>query len=234
MKTVLPLTHLLSAISHELRSPLTSLKGTATLLVDYHDQLEMKEIVAFLDAIDRETDRLTDLLDDLVMLARGQIGALRLQQGRYLLGDVLAPVLEQNCQLQDVPPHADWMAVAVWVDRRRIQQAFGYLVDLVQATWPEFEAEHRTPLWVSVSVQNVVLQVGEADGMLALDRAAQQLAQVDQLDDPVLRREAQPVLRWLLSQAVIELHGGQVWFEAQPAPPRLCVALPRVEVTEVE
>jgi K+-sensing histidine kinase KdpD len=234
LKTVLPLTHLLSAISHELRSPLTSLKGTATLLVDHHDRFEMKEIVAFLDAIDRETDRLTDLLDDLVTLARSQIGALRLQRGWYSLGEVLAPVLEQNCQLQNVPPHADVMAVAVWVDRRRIQHALGYLVDLVQATRPESVAAHRVPVWISAGVQNVLLQVGDADAMLTLEHAAQQLAQVDQLDDPVLRREAQPVLRWLLSQAVVELHGGQVWIEAQPAPARLCVALPRVEVTEVE
>ena len=202
--------------------------------MDYHDQLEMKEIVAFLDALERETDRLTDLLDDLVTLARSQIGALRLQRGTYSLGDILAPLLEQKCQFQELPPHADLRTVVVWVDRRRIQRAFGYLVDLVQATWSESETEHRVALWVSASSQNVVLQVGEADDLLALENAAQQLAQVDQLDDPVLRREAQPVLRWLLSQAVVELHGGRVWFETQPAPTRLCIALPRLEVTETE
>jgi two-component system sensor histidine kinase KdpD len=61
---------LLAALSHELGSPLATIKGAATTLIDYRHCLPDKSIVGFLHSIDAQTDRLNDLLDDLVLLAR--------------------------------------------------------------------------------------------------------------------------------------------------------------------
>lgn len=225
---------LLSVIAHDIRSPLASLKGTATLLVDHHDQMDMAQIVAFLDALDRETDRLTDLVDDLVVLARCQIGALRLQRGRYPLGDLLAPVFEQTCQLCKAPAQGDVLTIAVWVDRRRVQRVLGYVADLIRGALSETAPGQRIALEVSASNRSVLLRWSDVAELQAIDRAAQQLTQVENLDDPMLRRVAQPMMHWLLSQAIVELHNGQVWFETQSVPTHLCVALPRAEAGEVD
>ncbi len=55
-------------ISHELRTPLTTVRGyTETIL---HENLNREELTEFLQVIDRETSRLSALLDDLIDLAQ--------------------------------------------------------------------------------------------------------------------------------------------------------------------
>lgn len=55
-------------ISHELRTPLTSIRGyTETIL---HEELDRGQLLDFLKVIDRETARLSSLLDDLLDLAQ--------------------------------------------------------------------------------------------------------------------------------------------------------------------
>lgn len=54
--------------SHELRTPLTAVRGyTETIL---HEELTREQLVVFLGVIDRETRRLSNLLDDLMDLAQ--------------------------------------------------------------------------------------------------------------------------------------------------------------------
>jgi two-component system sensor histidine kinase KdpD len=69
---------LLSSVSHDLRTPLTAIKASvANLLspeVDWSPQARRE----FLGAIDRETDRLTRLVTNLLDLSRIEAGALRL------------------------------------------------------------------------------------------------------------------------------------------------------------
>lgn len=55
-------------VSHELRTPLTAIRGyTETIL---HEELQDKQLQSFLRIIDRETLRLSDLLNDLLDLAQ--------------------------------------------------------------------------------------------------------------------------------------------------------------------
>ncbi len=55
-------------VSHELRTPLTTVRGyTETIL---HEELSREQILDFLKVIDRETKRLSSLLDDLLDLAQ--------------------------------------------------------------------------------------------------------------------------------------------------------------------
>ena len=55
-------------VSHELRTPLTAVRGyTETIL---HEELNHQQLIEFLQIIDRETKRLSALLDDLLDLAQ--------------------------------------------------------------------------------------------------------------------------------------------------------------------
>jgi K+-sensing histidine kinase KdpD len=232
LNSSLLLSHVLAAISHELRSPLAAIKGSTTTLLDYQSRLEPEKVAAFLDAIDRETDRLSEMLDDLIALARSQIGVLRLQRATLPLAEVLAPlVMDQVCQVVDQTIDTEPPAVWLDVDVRRVQQALTYLVQPLRVDLP---VETRIPIFVSVSSQRVVVRLGEAGALVALDRSAHLLEQTEYLDNPVLRRSAHAVLRLLLSRAVLELHGGQLWFEDQPTMVSACVSLPCVQLVEVE
>ncbi|MEW5920103.1 MAG: two-component system histidine kinase PnpS [Bacillota bacterium] len=57
-------------VSHELRTPLTTIKGYAETLLDETNWQERETALHFLRIIDKEAERLSHLLDDLLNLAR--------------------------------------------------------------------------------------------------------------------------------------------------------------------
>jgi two-component system, OmpR family, sensor histidine kinase NblS len=60
----------ISNISHELRTPLFNIKSFIETLHDYGDELSSAERAEFLDTANRETDRLTRLVNDVLDLSR--------------------------------------------------------------------------------------------------------------------------------------------------------------------
>ncbi len=76
----------ISNVSHELRTPLFNIKSFIETLHDYGDELSEAERCEFLDTANRETDRLTRLVNDVLDLSKlesshaYQFGAVELHQ----------------------------------------------------------------------------------------------------------------------------------------------------------
>ena len=70
------MSELVSIVSHELRTPLTAIKSFAEILRDEVDNLEREEQENFLNIIDKESDRLTRLISDLLDLQKIQAGKM--------------------------------------------------------------------------------------------------------------------------------------------------------------
>lgn len=76
---------LLDAVTHDLRTPLTSIKASVTTLLESEGghrtiELDGESRVEFLDVINEETDRLNNFIEGMVDIARLEAGALNLQQ----------------------------------------------------------------------------------------------------------------------------------------------------------
>lgn len=73
---------LLDAVTHDLRTPLTSIKASVTTLLDTDVDAEFGEAdrTELLDIIDEETDRLNDFIEGIVGVAKLEAGALRLRK----------------------------------------------------------------------------------------------------------------------------------------------------------
>lgn len=87
---------MVNAVSHELRSPLASMRGTLSTLLRYWDRLsrdEMKELVTAADAAARNME---DLVDDLLMLSRFEAGTLVLNRTRFDLASLVAERIRQH------------------------------------------------------------------------------------------------------------------------------------------
>ncbi len=79
-------------VSHDLRTPVTVIKGYAFTLARRGGDADT---LRRLTAINREADRLTRLIDDLLTLSRAQAGALNLVWRPTSAGDLLAEVAER-------------------------------------------------------------------------------------------------------------------------------------------
>lgn len=87
-------TAFISDVTHELRTPLTVIKGTIETLEDGAvDDLEARG--SFLSAMNRETERLIRLVNDLLVLTRADAGVLNLQLHPVDLGELV----RQRCTI---------------------------------------------------------------------------------------------------------------------------------------
>jgi two-component system, OmpR family, sensor histidine kinase KdpD len=115
---------LLAAVSHDLRTPLASIKASATSLLQEEIAWDAATRREFLTAIDEETDRLARLVANLLDLTRIQGGALKPEKEWNEIGEVIASVTDRLAPLlqahllrvviaPDLPPVAfDFVEIA--------------------------------------------------------------------------------------------------------------------------
>lgn len=90
---------LLTAVSHDLRTPLASIKASATSLLQENIDWDPATRREFLTAINEETDRLTRLIGNLLDLSRIQGGALKPEMEWYDIGEVIGAVARRLAPL---------------------------------------------------------------------------------------------------------------------------------------
>jgi two-component system sensor histidine kinase KdpD len=84
---------ILSAVSHDLRTPISAIKASVTSLLQDDIEWTPSERREFLDTIDEETDRLNALVGNLLDMSRLQAGALEITAGAVSLDEVLPAAL---------------------------------------------------------------------------------------------------------------------------------------------
>jgi two-component system sensor histidine kinase KdpD len=86
-------TALLRAVGHDLRTPLASIKAAASTLLAPDVHLDDATVAQLHHTIDEETDRLTDLVNNLLAMSRLQVGALQLASADVDLDEVVGRAL---------------------------------------------------------------------------------------------------------------------------------------------
>jgi signal transduction histidine kinase len=122
---------LVSNASHELRTPLALLKTEIELALEEPDSAPA--LVAALRSAGEETDRLAQLADDLLLLASVDSGKLPLRRTRVPIAELLDTTATRFGRRAaaagrtiEVEAPSDLVAL---VDRRRLEQALGNLVE---------------------------------------------------------------------------------------------------------
>jgi signal transduction histidine kinase len=80
--------------SHELRTPITAIRGFVKTLMRSGDKLGRDEVEHFVEIIDRQTARLAGLVEDLLVVSRIEAGAMRLQVEEVPLSEFLRQSVE--------------------------------------------------------------------------------------------------------------------------------------------
>ena len=117
--------------SHELRTPLTIIRASVDDLRSHADR-PVREVGTTLQDIDAEVQHVTGLVDDLLLLARSDSGALDLSFEPIELGDAAstaAGAMAAPAARRDVSIHVDPEPVMVSGDQGRIRQLITILVD---------------------------------------------------------------------------------------------------------
>jgi two-component system sensor histidine kinase KdpD len=92
---------LLAAVSHDLRTPLATIKASATSLLDRSVNWDEQARFDFLKAIDDETDRLTLMVANLLDLSRIEGGALKPDKDWYDAAELITDVANRLANMAD-------------------------------------------------------------------------------------------------------------------------------------
>jgi len=124
---------LVSTVAHELRSPLTSVKGfTATLLAKWHRFTDDQKVV-MLETVNADADRVTRLITELLDVSRIESGRMEVQRqlvditdraSKLVAGRIAAGEPEDKFRITtaaDLPE--------TWLDADKIDQILGNLVE---------------------------------------------------------------------------------------------------------
>ncbi len=116
----------ISTVSHELRTPITSIKGSAEILLAYDDE-DRETQMEFLQIINKECDRLTRLVTDVLDLSRMESRRMRWIWEELDLGEVVSAAVDGAQSLlikkeMAIKVDLDGDLPLLWNDRDRLAQ----------------------------------------------------------------------------------------------------------------
>ncbi|MDQ1516050.1 MAG: two-component system, OmpR family, sensor histidine kinase KdpD [Actinomycetota bacterium] len=209
---------LIGSVSHDLRTPLASIKASISDLADPGLRLSDEDRATLLRTTEEETDRLTRLVTNLLDMSRIQAGALVPHTSATPLDELIGAVVARLSamlgehrlvvQISDGLPLAD-------VDYLLVEQVLSNLLE---------NAARYTPTGTAVTVR-----AGAVDGAAEVEVAVVDHgpgvaeAERERIFDQFyrLRDEGrEPPLGTGMGLAIVkgivEAHGGRVWVEATP------------------
>ncbi len=211
-------------ISHELRTPLTSIAGFADTLVDSWKDLPEEEVDEFLGIINRQSDYLGDLVEDVLVIPRLEADRLRFHPELFDLGDLIEDVAKmvfpnggKKSSLVSLPD-----GVRVKADRRRVQQVIRNLMENAR----KYGGDQVMVEGFVMGDQYLIVISDNGPGVPdeATQRVFDNFEQVSKGDT----REATGIgLGLPIARRLARAMGGEVWYERRfPTGARFCYSLP--------
>lgn len=230
---------LLDAVTHDLRTPLTSIKASVSTLIDNQHSLKNGETASqlneaargdLLQVIDEEADRLDRFIEDLMALARIEAGELQLSREWGSLEEIFAAAMKRASpitQNHQVELALDDGLPSVRVDERAVAEVIYVLL--------ENAAKYSPPHGV------IRLSVREdSEGMVRLAIEDEGPGIAPELRERVFDKFFRAMrngdlsgqkpgtgLGLAIARGIVEAHGGRIWIEdATSSGTRVVVLLP--------
>jgi len=201
------------ALAHELKTPLTPVMASSELLVA---ELRNEPLLSLAKNINRGASNLNSRIDELLDLARGEIGMLQLKPELVDLlqllreaADDMTPVASSHGQslVLELPPSLP----LAWADEGRLRQVVLNLLNNAAKFTPE---RGKIILRAREDSSNLIVEVQDTGrGMTAEEQ--------QRLFEPYHRLESDRDhlsglgLGLALCKALVELHGGRIWVQSQ-------------------
>jgi signal transduction histidine kinase len=202
-----------SAVSHELRTPLTSIKGYASILSQEKLGSIPEAVKERLERINKHTNSLTELIDDLLDISRIESGKIEMKMEELKIRELIDAVLDvvrPQAKEREIEIKVDITAEAteIWADRGQIERVFLNLLNNAIKFTPEggkiivgtMEKDDR----IQIDVSDTGIGIAEVD----LKKIFTEFYRVD---NPINQKIKGTGLGLSLTRRIIEAHKGKIW-----------------------
>ena len=204
----------LGMVTHELKTPLTAIKGSAATALGSQRPFGAEENRELFQIVDEQADRLRDLMDNLLDMTRIEAGSLSVSPEptdvRAVLEEARATFVHSGGSRQvELELPDDLPAVAA--DRHRVVQVLTNLLNnaarFSPATAPITIAAEHDPLQVTIHVRDR----GRGIPREKLPRLFKKFSQVH---DDVGQKLSGTGLGLAICKGIVEAHGGRIWVDS--------------------
>ncbi|OGV68441.1 MAG: hypothetical protein A3K19_10180 [Lentisphaerae bacterium RIFOXYB12_FULL_65_16] len=199
------------AVSHDLKSPLITVKGFLSLIEHEAMAGEYANLPNYIERVNRASDKMSDLLDDLLQLSRAGRFTHPPEEVRLdvLVRDVL-DMLSGRIATQKAQVTVSGQLPAVQAVRPRLSQVLENLIDnAVKFARPG--SEPRIEIGAQPREDDVVIFVRD-DGIGVNPKDQQRVFDLFDKLDPKTEGSG---IGLALAKRIVESHGGRIWVESE-------------------
>lgn len=199
---------LLSSVSHDLRTPLTAIVGSASTLIGNEEMRKGPKGLELLETIQSEAERLSKLVQNLLEATRLESGAVQIKKELYPLEEIVGSALgrlEKSLQDRKVDVKLPQDLPAVPLDGMLIEQVFINLLE---------NAIRHTPVKSAIDI-GATLQQGMVSVTVADRGSGLNESDVERVFEKFFhaRSSSGAGLGLAICRAIVSAHGGKIWAE---------------------
>jgi PAS domain S-box-containing protein len=204
----------ISMASHELKTPLTSLKGFLGLLQRRLTTQGDEQALHYLARMDAQVNRLTKLVNELLDLSKMQTGQLDYREERFEV-DALVQEIMENVQ-GTTQTHRllleGQIGAEVFGDRDRIGQV---LINLLNNAIKYSPQGDRVLVRVAISQNKALVSVQDFGIGIAEEHQHKIFERFYQVTDPEEKTYPGLGIGLYISYQIVKRHGGRMWVESK-------------------
>jgi signal transduction histidine kinase len=206
---------LLANVSHELRTPLASIKGFIETLIEPDAEWNRAQQLDFLESANREADRLTFLIRDLLDMSRLDAGTMTLDKQTVTVKEILEAAknvlsvvtTDHKLRIRRAPK-----LPVVKADKTRIAQVITNLVEnACKFSTPGSEVD----LGIKNTGRDIVFSIKDRGIGMSEETLSQIFNRFYQAQMVVSGKTRGTGLGLCISKGIVESHGGQIQVTSQ-------------------
>ncbi len=199
-------------VSHELKTPLTSIKAYTEALLDMSPEGQVK---AFLKVIDEESDRLLYLINDLLNVSRIQSGRLKLNlvptSPRAVVDEVLEISKTRSEKHEVVVDVAPGLPV-MHLDKEKLKEV---MLNLIGNAIKYSPNGGRVSIRLGLEESNLRIDIQDQGIGIAAENLPKLFQAFYRVDSSHTSEIPGTGLGLVIVKAIIEHHGGKIWVESE-------------------
>lgn len=217
---------LLDAVTHDLRTPLTSIKASITTLLDEARgnrdtgqpvTLDVESRLEMMEVIDEESDRLNRFIGGLIELARIEAGEMQLRRQWGAVDEIISAALSRASTLtrgHKILVEMEQELPVVRVDERAVSEVVYTLVDNAAKYSPvgtdiRISAEQTPGGLIQIAVEDEGAGVPEKLRIRVFDK----FFRATRDGDISTRQPSGTGMGLAIARGIVEAHDGRIWIE---------------------
>lgn len=207
----------ISSVSHEIRTPLTSIKGYAAILLGSKLGALPEEIRSRLEKINRHSDELVHMVNDLLDISRIESGKVEIRKEALNLrtiADKIADLFSEQLKTKNISFSSNIPddCREILADRGQIERVFINLVGNALKFTPE-----NGKIGINANRANKIIQIDVKDTGFGIPEDAQEsiFEEFFRVENTINQEIKGTGLGLTLVKHIIEAHQGRIWVKSK-------------------